>query len=86
MSYRVEWTPPARRDMARLPLKVALAVMTYVDERLAINPVRLSKRLTGELSQLRGARNGDYRILIAVDEADAVVRIVRVDHRAHAYR
>ena len=72
--------------MARLPAKVALALVTYVDDRLATNPVRLSKPLTGELSHLRGSRNGDYRVLIAVDEDDEVVRIVRVDHRAHVYR
>ena len=36
--------------MARLPAKVALAVLTYVDHRLASNPLRLSKPLTGDLS------------------------------------
>ncbi|MCA0435870.1 MAG: type II toxin-antitoxin system RelE/ParE family toxin [Actinobacteria bacterium] len=86
MSHHVEWTPPARRDMARLPAKVALAVLTYVDHRLASNPLRLSKPLTGDLSHLRSARNGDYRMLIEVTRNDPVVRIVHVDHRAHAYR
>ena len=72
--------------MARLPSKVALAVLTYVDHRLAENPQRLSKPLSGELTHLRSARNGDYRVLFRIDEEPAVVWIVRVDHRAHAYR
>jgi hypothetical protein len=42
------WTPPAPRDLARLPGKVAGAVVTYVDGRLAANPRRLSKPLSGE--------------------------------------
>lgn len=86
MAVRVEWTPPARRDIARLPPKVALAVLTYVDARLAENPERLSKPLRGELAHLRSARNGDYRILFRLDAESAVLWIVGVDHRAHAYR
>ena len=72
--------------MARLAPKVALAVMTYVDQRLAENPQRLGKPLSGELAHLRSARNGDYRVLFRVTEDPAVIWIGRVDHRAHAYR
>ena len=75
--------------MARLPPKVALAVMTYVDQRLAElaeNPHRLSTPLSGELTHTRSARNGDYRVLFRVAQDPAVIWIVHVDHRAHAYR
>lgn len=80
------WTGPARRDMARLPGKVAAAILTYVDERLAHNPARLSKPLHHELAGYRSARNGDYRVLIRLDEADEIVWVIRVHHRAHIYR
>jgi mRNA interferase RelE/StbE len=86
MSYRVEWSGPAQRDMARLPSRVATAVMVYVDERLAENPHRLSKPLTGDLQGKRSARNGDYRILLRIDDDPEVIWILNVDHRAHAYR
>ena len=59
--------------------------MTYVDHRLAENPARLSKPLSGELAHLRSGRNGDYRVLFRLDDP-AVLWIMRVDHRAHAYR
>jgi mRNA interferase RelE/StbE len=86
VSYRVEWSGPAQRDMARLPSRVALAVLVYVDERLAENPHRLSKPLAGELHGNRTARNGDYRILLRVDDDPQIIWILRVDHRAHVYR
>ncbi|TAM81354.1 MAG: type II toxin-antitoxin system RelE/ParE family toxin [Jatrophihabitans sp.] len=86
MSYRVEWTPPAQRDVARLPGKIAVAVMAYVDARLALNPRRLSKPLAGDLEGLHGARNGDYRVLLRIDDETTVIWIIRVDHRAHIYR
>lgn len=84
MTYRVQWTPPAQRDIVRLPPRVAAAVLTFVDERLAANPRRLSKELGGDLVGLRSARNGDYRVLIRLTED--TVWVLRVDHRAHVYR
>jgi mRNA interferase RelE/StbE len=86
VSYRVEWTPPARRDMARLPGKIAGAVLAYVDGRLAGDPRRLSRPLAGDLTGLYTARNGDYRILLRIDDQQAVIWVVHVDHRAHVYR
>ena len=72
--------------MARLPGKIAGAVMAYVDARLALDPYRLSKLLSGELRGLRTARSGDYRILLRIGEQPSTIWIVRVDHRAHVYR
>lgn len=60
--------------------------MVYVEERLAQNPLRLSKPLAGDLAGMRSARNGDYRVLIRLAETRRVVWIVRIDHRAHVYR
>ena len=86
MTYRVEWSGPAQRDMARLPHRVAIAVLVYVDERLAQNPLRLGKPLAGELQRTWTARNGDYRVLLRIDKDSQTIVILHVDHRAHAYR
>ncbi len=48
MIFRVEWTPPARRDVTRLSPKVAGAVVTFVESRLA-----------GERTPTRQARQRD---------------------------
>lgn len=82
----VVWTTPARRDLSRLPPRIASVILNYVDERLAANPARLSKPLTGALVDLRSARSGDYRVLFRLVEAERRVVIIRVDHRAHVYR
>lgn len=86
MTYQVAWTGPARRDMRRLPLRIAEVVLTYVDERLSRQPQRLSKPLQGGLEGLRSARSGDYRVLFSLDEDHQHIVIYRVDHRAHVYR
>jgi len=70
--------------MNRLPSRVSTAVLTYIGERLAASPQRLSKELGGGLAGLRSARNGDYRILFRLDPE--TVWVIRVVHRAHAGR
>jgi mRNA-degrading endonuclease RelE of RelBE toxin-antitoxin system len=72
--------------MARLPTKIATAILAYADGRLATDPYRLSKPLTADLAGERSARNGDYRLLLRISDEPAVVWIVRVAHRAHVYR
>jgi mRNA interferase RelE/StbE len=49
-------------------------------------PVRVGGLLRCELAGLRAARRGAYRVTYEVDEDDKVVNVVRIDHRATAYR
>lgn len=84
--YRVEVDRRARRDLDRLPPKVATAIVEFITGALADNPRRLSKPLRGELGSYRSARRGDYRVLLRIDDDRHTVLIVAVKHRAHAYR
>ena len=84
--WKVEVTGPALKGFRRLPEKAAAAIVEFVTGALADNPYRLSKPLTNELLGLRTARRGDYRVLIRIDEARRTALVVRIDHRADAYR
>lgn len=84
--YRLAVAGEARRGLRRLPEKVAAAIVEFVSFALADNPHRVSKPLTGDLAAYRSARRGDYRVIIRIDEPQHTVLVVRVDHRAHAYR
>lgn len=84
--WRVEVSSPAQRDLARLPGKVTPAIVAFITGALADNPHRVTKALGGQLAGLRSARRGDYRVLVEIVETDRVVLVVRIDHRAHAYR
>lgn len=85
-SHRLEVSPAARRQLHRLPERVAIAVVEFMTTVLPENPERVSKPLTGKLEGYRSARRGDYRILVRVDGAARTVLVVRVAHRADAYR
>lgn len=74
-----------RRPATLLPT-VALAVITYLDHRLAENPHGLSIPLSCERPHLCSAQNGEYRILMRLQAQLGALWIIRIDHRAHAHR
>jgi len=84
--FRVEVDRPARRDLDRLPHKIAAAIVEFITGTLADNPHRLSKPLRAELASYRSARRGDYRVLLRIDNDQHAILIVAINHRAHIYR
>ncbi len=86
MRWDVQLAPSAIRTLDRLPPRIATAVVEFVTRTLPENPERMSKPLRGELEEFRSARRGDYRVLFSLDEATGVLLVVRIAHRADAYR
>ncbi len=86
MTYRVEFTSAARRDIARLPERIAWAVLEFCEGPLAENPQRVGKPLVGDLTGLYSARRGEYRIVYSIYEETVVVEVAYVRRRADAYR
>lgn len=76
---------PARRQIDRLPISVAAAVIETLDA-IASNPRRLGKPLRFELEGCRSARRGPYRIIYRIDDATRSITVLAVAHRADAYR
>jgi mRNA interferase RelE/StbE len=85
-SNGVEWTPSARRDLAKLPEKIATAVVEFIYGGLADNPQRVGRELHLELTGLHSARRGDFRVISRIDETRHRVVVIAIDHRADIYR
>lgn len=85
-SYELRLDPSPRRALNRLPLPAALAVAEFMTGRLLENPQRAGGELERELSGYRSARVRDYRVIYRVFEAEAVVHVVRIEHRKNVYR
>ena len=81
--FEIAWTPAAKRALARLPEKVAVAAIEFIYGPLAENPRRVGKPLRFELEGLHTARRGDYRVIYRIDD---VVTIAAIEHRADVYR
>lgn len=76
----------AERVLARLPEKVAAAVVEFMTGPLIENPRRVGHKLRRELEVLWAARRGPYRIVYELHEQARQVRVLRIDHRADIYR
>jgi mRNA interferase RelE/StbE len=84
--YRVEWASPAHRAIARLPEKLAVAVIELIYGAVAHNPHRVGRPLRWELEGLHSARRGDYRVVYRIDDARHVVVIEALAHRSDIHR
>jgi mRNA interferase RelE/StbE len=76
---------PARRQIDRLPISVAAAVIETLDA-IASNPHRLGKPLRFELEGCWSARRGPYRIVYRIDDASYTISVLAIGHRADIYR
>ena len=85
-AYGVEWAPSARRDLAKLPEKIATAVVEFVYGGLADKPQRDGRELRLELTGLHAARRGDFRVIYHIDQGRHRVVITAIDHRGDIYR
>jgi mRNA interferase RelE/StbE len=77
--------PPPRRQLDRLPISVAGAVIETLGA-IASNPRRLGKPLRFELEGHWSARRGPYRIVYSIDDEAGTISFVAVAHRADVYR
>jgi mRNA-degrading endonuclease RelE of RelBE toxin-antitoxin system len=76
----------AERVLARLPHKIAAAVVEFMVGPLCEEPTRVGKPLRKELDGLYVARRGAYRVVYALDDEKHMVMVLRIDHRADIYR
>ena len=87
MTYHVEYTPEAVRCLNKLPTKIVEQVVPFIADILAAEPKRIGKPMrTDSGPQQWSARRTTFRILYTIDEDRIVISIVRVAHRADAYR
>jgi mRNA-degrading endonuclease RelE of RelBE toxin-antitoxin system len=85
-AWRLSIATSAERSLDRLPPKVAAATVEFMLGPLVEAPRRVGHPLQRELAGLWSARRGPYRIVYELNEAELVVNVVRIDHRADIYR
>jgi mRNA-degrading endonuclease RelE of RelBE toxin-antitoxin system len=76
----------AERQLARLPERIAAAVVEFLLGPLVENPRRVGHPLQRELVGLWSARRGAYRVVYEIDDDDKIVDVLRIEHRSDVYR
>jgi mRNA interferase RelE/StbE len=85
-AWRLSIAASAERSLDRLPSTIATAMVEFMLGPLVEAPRRVGHPLQRELTGLWSARQGAYRIVYELNEAELVLNVVRIDHRADAYR
>ena len=84
MSYRVEFTAAAARQVKKLPRPARNRVLDAI-ENLRDDPrPHGAKKLAGEQTAWR-IRIGDYRVIYDVFASELTVTVVRAAHRREVY-
>jgi mRNA-degrading endonuclease RelE of RelBE toxin-antitoxin system len=86
-TYTVVLSAVAKRAIELdLPEPVAVAVVKFLYGALAEDPHRVGKPLRFELEGYWSARRGQYRVIYSIHDDKILIRVVRISHRADAYR
>ncbi len=86
MAYSIEITPAARRQLKKLDNEMRRRIGRRIDS-LSDNPRPEGVvKLTGVSPPLYRVREGDYRILYAIEDEQLIVLVVRIAHRSEVYR
>ncbi len=88
MAWRIEFTPEAEKQLAKLEKQSAKRITRFLKERVATltDPRALGEPLKGKLREFWRYRVGDYRVLCRIEEGRLLVLVVRVGHRRDVYR
>ena len=84
--FDVLLTASAVRSLESIPPRIVEPLVSFIFGGLAENPLRRGKPLQRELEGKWAARRGEFRILYEIDEGAHLMTILKVAHRAHAYR
>ena len=83
-SYRLLIKPSAAKELEALPTRDRKRVVTKI-QQLASNPrPNGTEKLSGQ--QRYRLRQGHYRVLYAIDDAQSEVVIAKIGHRHDVYR
>lgn len=84
MSYRVEFTTAAARQVKKLPRPARDRVLDAIEDLGEDPRPHGSRKLVGEQTAWR-IRVGDYRVIYDVHDAALIVTVVRAGHRREVY-
>jgi mRNA interferase RelE/StbE len=89
LAWKIEFSPEAKKNLAKLDRPVAQRITRFFAERVASleNPRTVAAKLAGDTyDDIWRFRVGDYRILTRILDDRIVIYIVDVGHRKEVYR
>jgi mRNA interferase RelE/StbE len=87
MSYRIEFSDIALKDLKKLDSAVRKQILHYMQGVLSKidTPRLLGKALTGNLGDFWRYRTGNFRIMCKIYDTTQTILVVKISHRKNAY-
>ena len=87
MTYSVEYTKKATRQLGKLDKPVSARIYDWIDTHLigCDNPRHYGDPLTGDHHGQWRYRVGDYRIIAEIHDDKVLMMVVTVGHRREVY-
>jgi mRNA interferase RelE/StbE len=89
MAWRIEFERAAARELDKLSPQSAERILRFLRDRVApLDDARsIGQALKGErLGEFWRYRVGDYRVIARIDDAEALILVLRIGHRREVYR
>ena len=88
MTWIVEVTETAKKQLAKLDRKVQAEILRYLRERIQTDedPRRFGAPLRKEMAGRWKYRIGDYRIICEIQDEKVLVLVLMVGHRSRIYK
>jgi len=86
MSYKVEYTSKARKDLKNLPLDIAQNIIISINS-IKGEPYYYVKKIKGTKNYpLYTHRVGEYRVILDIEDDRLLIIVIEVGHRRNIYR
>ncbi len=88
MTWKIEVSETARRQLKKLDRESALSVARFLRDRLSAveDPRSLGKALSGPLGGLWRYRVGHLRVICQIHKRDIEILVIRIADRKDVYR
>ena len=89
MAWRVEFERAAARELDKLDPQSAGRILRFLRDRVApLDDARsIGQALKGDrFGEFWRYRIGDYRVIARIDDAAALILVLRIGHRREVYR
>ncbi|UFS68594.1 type II toxin-antitoxin system RelE/ParE family toxin [Geomonas sp. RF6] len=88
MSWKIEFSPAAKRELDRLDRPIARRILNFLSERVSKldDPRAMGAALKGpHLGEFWKYRIGDYRIIAKIEDSQLLILVLRVGNRRDIY-
>ncbi|MCX9084712.1 MAG: type II toxin-antitoxin system RelE/ParE family toxin [Candidatus Methanoperedens sp.] len=86
MSYTVEYTSKARKDLKKLPLEVAQNIILSINI-IKTEPYSYVKKIKGTKKHpLFTHRVGEYRVILDIEDDRLLIIVIEAGHRRTIYK